>query len=184
MQSALKAKMLEVYDLGIIPEFKYEEILENYASVYDFARSKDFDYAKVFELAWLASECDEKNIPEFKKLLADANCYVRYWAAIGLLNLKTKDVNDAMQKLLQDSEPMNRVLGCIMLAENLGNKQDAVYAFSMLLDFTPDKLTNSLRAFIITEISDYSNDKELITKLRAEDAEAVKLSKRNFAYAN
>ncbi len=178
MQSALKEKMIETRDLGIIPEFKYEDILEISASLHDFARSEGFDYAAVLEAAWLASEEDASKISELKKYLESENCYLRYWGAVGLLNLKTKDVEGAVAKLLKDDEAMNRALAQLLIAYNLGKRAEASAGLEKLLDFAPDKLSNTLREFIITKMQDLGADSEHVTELRRKDAETREKSKR------
>lgn len=86
MKNRLKKAMLESRDLGVIPEFAYDEILKKHSTVYDFARSSECGYEKVFEAAWTASECDK----------ADEKKYAKWWnPAIPLL-----DIGEALDCLI------------------------------------------------------------------------------------
>ncbi len=177
LKERLKKFMLDSKDLSIIPEQKYEDILKDYPDIYTFARSKDFDYLKVFEAAWLASECDDANENSLRTLLKSENPYVRYWAAIGLLNLASEDVDEDIALLYKDSESMNRALSFMLLGRNLEMKKDAIDGLINMLDFTQDAQANSLRTFIISEVEELGADKNLVADLLSKNEEAFAKSK-------
>lgn len=83
MRAALNAHMLAVNDNGFIPESSSIE-------GYDASRVPGaYPLARVLRLADKAIRRDPRNVAELKKLLDDPNEVIRYWAAQGLLMLKS-----------------------------------------------------------------------------------------------
>jgi HEAT repeat protein len=75
--------MLTIHDNGFIPE---SSRLEGYEA----SRAPGaYPLARVMKLAERAIRREARNVSEFARLLADENEVIRYWAAQGLLMLKT-----------------------------------------------------------------------------------------------
>lgn len=83
MRAALDAHMLAIHDNGFIPE---SSPLEGY----DASRARGaYPLQRVMQLADKAIQRDPRHAAEFGRLLGDENEIIRYWAAQGLLMLKT-----------------------------------------------------------------------------------------------
>jgi len=178
MQEKLKNFMLAGKDLGIIPEAKYEEILEKHATVYDFARSADFNYAKVFDAAWLASAGDKSALNVLKSMTQDNDPYVRYWAGIGLLNLRASNVKEEAEALCADADPMNKAVGLMLKARNLNQREAAIKDLASLLNFEAGAQANAFRTWVIDNIENLKAPQDLLAALKTKNAETIKNSKK------
>ena len=172
MKNRLKKAMLESRDLGVIPEFAYDEILKKHSTVYDFARSSECGYEKVFEAAWTASECDKADEKKIRKMVESGNPFIRYWGSVGLLNLKLADVDAELQKLMSDSRDYNRAMAYLIIANNLGRKDEALKGFASLLDFKNASQTQATRRFLISQVALLGVDSKEIARLEAENGDS------------
>lgn len=172
MKNRLKKAMLESRDLGVIPEFAYDEILKKHSTVYDFARSSECGYEKVFEAAWTASECDKADEKKIRKMVESGNPFIRYWGSVGLLNLKLADVDAELQKLMSDSRDYNRAMAYLIIANNLGRKDEALKGFVSLLDFKNASQTQATRRFLISQMALLGVDSKEIARLEAENGDS------------
>ena len=68
-------------------------------------------------------------------MVESGNPCIRYWGSVGLLNLKLADVDAELQKLMSDSRDYNRAMAYLIIANNLGRKDEALKGFASLLDF-------------------------------------------------
>ena len=111
MSARLKAKMSEIKDTGIIPEPMFAD-LAGKSTIYDFARSPNFDYPKTIDLAWIATNKDTQEIPSLLDALDSKDPVQRYWGAQGLLILgdQAKAQIPALEKVMkEDSNAANRI---------------------------------------------------------------------------
>jgi N-sulfoglucosamine sulfohydrolase len=76
----------KVKDAGFIPEPIRNEIYGN-ISMYDVVREPGFPLNEIIDAAEMSTSQDAGDIPIFIELLNSENPAVRYWGAIGLLNL-------------------------------------------------------------------------------------------------
>ena len=84
MRAALKQRMIAIKDNGLLPE---GSTLEGY----DASRVPGaWSVERVLDLALLASERDDANLPQFIKALGDASEPIRWWAAQGCAMLRKK----------------------------------------------------------------------------------------------
>ncbi len=174
MKRRLKKAMLEAFDLGIIPEFAYDEILRDYPTVYDYARTEECGYREAFEAAWTASEGDYGDEDKIRKMVSSDNPFVRYWGAVGLLNMGLRDVGGEVEKLAKDRKEYNRAMACLISAYNLGEREAAVKKLESLLDFNDGLQSRALRTFIIREMSLLGADDEKISALEKKNIDGVK----------
>ena len=83
MRRALDAHLLAIHDNGFIPE---GSPLEGY----DASRAAGaYPLKRVMKLAGQAIRREARHVPDFIRLLSDGNEVIRYWAAQGLLMLKS-----------------------------------------------------------------------------------------------
>jgi predicted Zn-dependent protease len=114
-------------DLGLLPE---HEMFARAAAGAPWEIRKDARKNPVGDLlaaADLAGAMDAGNVPKLAKLLTDDEPAVRYWAAIGLVALKTKasPAADALTAALQDKAPNVRIAAAEALC-NIGKPDKAM----------------------------------------------------------
>src|SRR5579862_94432 len=112
MRAALKAHTLAVNDNGFIPE---GSALEGY----DASRVPDaYPLERVFELANLASERNEANLPKLIEALDDPNEAMRWWAAQGctMLREKAAPAEAALRRRLDDTSGAIQIAAAEALA--------------------------------------------------------------------
>ncbi len=105
--------MLKTNDLGLIPEPEMVELEKKYGNRYAILQqpgSKDL-LMRLHKIAVWAGQGKTENIDKFTKLLQDENASIRYWALIGLGNLKKKAfiALSSIRKLLDDTSPIVRI---------------------------------------------------------------------------
>lgn len=98
--------MKEVGDVGFIPEPILIEKASS-MSLYEYARSGNFDFEKVLRVAEKASARDEEEIEVLMEGLSDRDPVIRYWSAVGfaVLGKEATGVKDALLRAAKDSEP-------------------------------------------------------------------------------
>lgn len=98
MRAALRRRMLENKDNGLLPE---GSALEGYEASH---AANAWPVEGVLDLALLASERNPANLPKFIAALSDASEPVRWWAAQGctLLREKAAPAEAALRKALDD----------------------------------------------------------------------------------
>lgn len=109
MRAALKAKMTEIRDTGIVPE-PFFPIVAGDQPIATAVASPDFPYAEVLDLAFLASAKDPKNLPTLEKASESKNPVIRFWALSGLTSLgeRSKPATDLLKGKLKDQSPILR----------------------------------------------------------------------------
>lgn len=126
--------LVELNDVGFIPEAAAEQIVKT-TSLYDYARSANYDVRAVLGVAYAASERNPDKLPELVRVLADDNPIKRYWAATGLLVLgeHARGTEEELLRLLQDEAPYVRIAAAEALY-GLGNKNEALVVLGKQLN--------------------------------------------------
>jgi arylsulfatase A-like enzyme len=109
MRSMLKAKMVETRDTAIIPEPLFPEVAGDRPIATVISNPK-FPYAKVLDLAFLASAKDPANLSALKEAAESQNPITRFWGLSGLTSLGKQALPTAstLKTALRDSEPILR----------------------------------------------------------------------------
>ncbi|ANH83580.1 sulfatase [Niabella ginsenosidivorans] len=104
MQTENTKWMKQIHDAGFIPEGEVEKIATK-MPVYDYMRSGAQSMDQLIAVSDLANFATVKDIPKLSKYLSDPNVLLRYWAAIGLLQLsdKAREAVPALKRALADS---------------------------------------------------------------------------------
>lgn len=110
MRQALRRIMLDTRDLGVVPEAIWSD-LAGEAPLYDYVRSAAFPWKEVIDLAFLASDQDSVNLSVFVQKLSSENPVVRYWSAVGCLELGPAMASRTaeLETLLDDEYAVNRI---------------------------------------------------------------------------
>jgi arylsulfatase A-like enzyme len=137
MRARLKAKMSEVKDTGIIPEPMFDALCPD-QPVADFARSADFDYAGVLDLAFAASSGDPAELDRLQSAMKSDDPVKRYW---GLLGLRVRGNAEQAARLLEDEHPVNRMLAAEVLHVS---GQTAVAAKALLAELEKNSGEHSI----------------------------------------
>ena len=119
LRTALRGNEARIRDAGLLPEGEMHRRSAG-STPYDFAHDgAQFDFAKLYAIADLASSPAPEATPALITALADADSGVRCWAALGLLMRgpdAVKTARDALTKALDDAAPDVRLTA----AEALG----------------------------------------------------------------
>jgi arylsulfatase A-like enzyme len=118
MRKLLRAWMLDVKDMGFIPECDLAERIKG-TTAYELARSdKAPPLEQIIDAAELVGSGGEATDKQLK-LLKDADSAVRYWAAVGLRAAGSKAILGAMG----DSAPAVRIEAAWAMADLTGDKK-------------------------------------------------------------
>ena len=126
LREANRQHILQVKDAGFIPEGEIVNISKQ-MPVYEHIRKEDFPFGKIVETAEIASAGKKEDLVLLLTRIEDENCNVRFWAATGLVILKSQDCQTlaAFEKHLNDKSGDVRVIA----AEGLylaGQKEKAM----------------------------------------------------------
>jgi uncharacterized sulfatase len=125
-----------VRDVGFLPEGE-RFARAGKGSPYDLARDGDrYPFDRVFAAAELAAGFGPERLAELKKLLADEDAAVRYWAALGLLMRGDRAFEKAATELraaLADRSPLVRVVAAEALGRH-GDDGDLKRALAVLVE--------------------------------------------------
>ena len=105
-------------------------------------------------------------------MVESGNPFIRYWGSVGLLNLKLADVDAELQKLMSDSRDYNRAMAYLIIANNLGRKDEALKGFASLLDLKNASQTQATRRFLISQMALLGVDSKEIARLEAENGDS------------
>lgn len=98
----LKATMKEAKDTGLVPEPLFAALGK--PTIATYVQGNEFNYGKITDLAFTATEIDLKNLPLLKGAIASSDLIERYWGAVGfrLLGEKAAAEADSLPPLLKD----------------------------------------------------------------------------------
>ncbi len=134
-EDALDARMIEIRDLGLIPEPLYYELVgpgKEHATLYEYAQSDAYPVERVLSAAKSASLGDPEKKREYLALLNDEHPAVRHWGAYGLFLVRDDDatVRTALGKMAgNDPFAGNRIIA----AQALGRSGDPDTAFQAIM---------------------------------------------------
>jgi hypothetical protein len=133
MRRQLFDNMLNIRDLGLVPESMYAELSKD-RTLYDFCRSDDYELRKIMHVANIATSRDPKYLERLVSLSSNPDPIIRYWAATGLLVLggKAKTAVSTLEKLGTDQHVAVRVTAAEALGK-LGKKTAAAEILKPIL---------------------------------------------------
>ncbi len=127
LRERLKSTMKQAHDTGLVPEPMFQS-LAGERTIATYVQSDAFDISKITDLAFAATEMNEKHLPIFREAMKSKHPVERYWAATGLMLLTKKfpDLKiDELAGLLKDEQPIIRTTAAEGLW-NSGQKEVAV----------------------------------------------------------
>ena len=136
LKAALRAKQLELFDSGLIPEtMRVRRAAANKMTIYEMVRNeKLYPLAKYLDAADLALVRDKKNLATFVKRLSDADECIRYWSIVGLLLLdkNAADAEAAIAKAMGDEAEEVKMLAAWSLVK-IGKTKEPLACLSEML---------------------------------------------------
>ncbi len=133
MRTALRAHAARIRDVGILPEGEMHRRSRG-TTPYDLAHDASFPFARIYEMAELASSLRADAMPALKAASADADSGVRYWAIRGLGMRGADGVkagHDELTKALDDAAPDVRIAAAEALGL-FGSKGDLARVLPLL----------------------------------------------------
>lgn len=130
LRKANENRITQLKDVGFIPEALLAPIAEK-QPLYDYARSGQYDLAKIVRIADVASDRAANPAP-LLPALTDKDPVVRYWAATGVTIHRFKAAEKQLVTLLSDPEAAVRIAAAEALF-HLGRKDEAVAALAAAL---------------------------------------------------
>jgi len=128
MRRALREWMLEIRDLGFLPEAELRSRFKGEAP-HEAVRARPDSYPleRLMDAAELANRMDPGSIDRLTALLGDGDAAIRYWGAVGLLALgeKAKPAEEALRKALGDPAPDVQIAAADALCR-LGRLEEAL----------------------------------------------------------
>ena len=141
MRAALHAWMLDIRDLGCLPEDELHERSKG-TTPYEMGHDPErYPLPRILAVAELASSLRPGAEQELQSSLQDPDNAVRYWGAAGLLmrgETAVRGSSDKLHALLSDPSPSVRVVAAEGLGK-FGNAGDAKQAIDVLLGYAPLK---------------------------------------------
>jgi N-sulfoglucosamine sulfohydrolase len=157
LRDRLKSTMKQNHDTGLVPEPLFES-LSGEGAIATHVQGKDFDINKIADLAFAASEINEKHLPTFRETVKSKNPVERYWSVNGLMQLageSTQVKPDDFKPLLNDEESIIRTTAADALYK-LKQKDIATQALidEVGKDINPSSLLSLLNIFNRLELLD------------------------------
>lgn len=125
MRKAMRAKQLELYDSGLLPEtMRVRRAQANSMTIYAMVRNpKLYPLASYLDAADMALERDAKNLKGLEQSMSHADEGIRYWAVVGLFLLGNDAASavDTLEKALQDDSHEVRMMAAWAMVK-LGHK--------------------------------------------------------------
>lgn len=136
MRNVLDQWEKDCYDAGLIPETDYQNFMGN-ASMYDYMRSPECPFDKLFEASRMATLGSAQDIPQYIEYLKDDNSAVRYWGVTGLL-IHKDNAHDAIPELVESAGDKSAAVAALSAETlyNLGEKEAAIKTYIRLLQDT------------------------------------------------
>jgi uncharacterized sulfatase len=139
LRAAQREHLLKIRDVCFLPEGEMHSRSQGstpYQLAHDEAR---YPLKRIVAAAELASNLEPGALPELKKLLADSDSAVRYWAALGFLMRGQAAVasnEDTLRTALDDASPYVRIVAAEALGLH-GRESDRVSALKILRELAP-----------------------------------------------
>lgn len=142
LRKVLADWMIEVRDTGLLPEPILRQRSRQAGSAYAVLRNSEGEalLRRLVALAMAASAPKPMDIPLFKRSLDDADPAIRYWAVVGLGQVRVVDTRftDEFQKAAKDADACVRIAAARSLHWN-GRRDAAVSILSRLLTLDQDE---------------------------------------------
>ena len=135
LRQAQQQKILEIRDLGFMPEAEIHRLSDGGAPYLIGQNNEIYPLKKILAMAEVASSGKQDDQAELIAGLDDQNSAVRYWAAMGLLmrgEAAVKQAQGALHKSLTDSSKSVRCIAAEALGK-YGDAQDAKDAVQTLV---------------------------------------------------
>ncbi|MDP6633632.1 MAG: sulfatase [Phycisphaerae bacterium] len=136
LKAALRAKQLELFDSGLIPEtMRVRRASANNTTIYEMVRNeKLYPLAKYLDAADLALVRDKKNLATFVKGLTDADECIRYWSIVGihLLDKNAAPAETAIAKAMTDQAEEVKMMAAWTLTK-IGKKDQGLACLREML---------------------------------------------------
>lgn len=125
-RAAMDEWQIENRDAGLIPEAILFEINQEMA-IFHYTHSEKYPIVDILNIAKMAAEGDPENIKVFARELSNSQPVIRYWAALGLLNLgeQAESAAGKLAETLQDSSFPVRIFAAEALYK-LGERESLV----------------------------------------------------------
>ena len=147
MRAALHQKMATIRDTAVVPEPLFKTIAGD-KTIAETVSSTNFPHQAHLDLAFLASACNEANLPALQKAASSDNPVTKHWGLNGLISLgkKAAPAKDLLTQALSDQNIINRAQAAHALYR-IGDKD---LALKTLLTTLADKsLPNIDQALIV-----------------------------------
>ena len=125
LKAALRAKQLELFDTGLLPEkMRERRARANNMTIYEMVRDKElYPLETYLDAADMALARDKANLQTLIAGLSDSDEGIRWWSIVGLhlLESDASPANDALKKALNDETAEIRVMSAwtlVKLGEN------------------------------------------------------------------
>jgi arylsulfatase A-like enzyme len=120
MRNAMDAYQRKIRDAGFIPEGLVSDISQKQPPYRWKMDETHYPFERVLEMAKLAAEGKTQNLSRLRQGLKDANATIRFWAAMGAVNLgkEAKPLKKELEALLEDDVPDVRVNAAEALARS------------------------------------------------------------------
>jgi len=163
MRWDLKEWLLDIKDAGFLPEGQMINRTAG-SNSYDMLRQQNFPLEKIISAAETASTAKTSDLSTFINFMNNKDPAIRYWGAIGCLNLKdkAKSAKYKLTQLLTDSSPDV----CLAAAESLYHLGEKSKAVSVVADFVTNK--NEMVGLHAFNLLDYFGEdaKEIVMKYK------------------
>ncbi|HID75796.1 MAG TPA: sulfatase [Planctomycetaceae bacterium] len=137
MRTALRQWMLEVRDVGFLPEHEIHSRSRG-RSPYEVGHDPAaYPLERIMATAELASSLKPEVLPRLQQALGDEDSAVRYWAASGILmrgSAAVRQCRDALVDALHDPAPCVEIAAAWALGQ-YGSDADARQALNVLLKY-------------------------------------------------
>lgn len=121
LRKAHKKHFFAILDTGLIPELELLRLEKELGNRYDILRQPSGKklIERLYKIHSIAVAAQPKDFAKLSKSLKDENASIRYWAAIGLGNIKTKATQTAplLIAATKDTSPAVRIMAANALCE-------------------------------------------------------------------
>ena len=136
LRRAMRAKQLELYDSGLLPEsMRVARASKHDMTIYEMVRDpKLYPLASYLDVADMALARNEQNLSKLVELMSHKDAAIRYWAVVGL-HLLESDAAPAvefLERALADDEDEVRIMAAWTLVK-LGKKKAGLGCLNDLL---------------------------------------------------
>lgn len=164
MRKAQEAMVMRIRDLGFLPESEMHARAGNDAPYTMGHDDRRYPLARIHAAAALASGLKADATPELIKLLADDDCAVRYWAAMGLLMRERAGVAAGaaeLRRALNDPVPCVQIAAAQALTQ-FGDDADFRPSLDVLIHLASPQETNAIVAIAALNAIDALGDRAAV----------------------